>query len=149
MDRKKDDGETLTNDAVAPHEKRRAGALHEELEDTKTRRSYCLRVTSPMTAEQEVVVSRVVDVGFTVHSFLGPGFKERIYHRAFCLELDSRGLKFESEKLVEVVYKQWTIPGQRIDLIVENICSCRIEGGPSVAASAPETGPLVSKDYKA
>ena len=61
-----------------------------------------LRIKSPLTPEVEEVVTKVVDVGFTVHKVLGPGFKEKIYERAFCLELDSRGLKFESEKPIEV-----------------------------------------------
>ena len=47
---------------------------------------------------------------------LGPGFKESIYRRAFCLELDCRGLSFECEKTIDVRYKDWTIPGQRVDL---------------------------------
>ena len=30
-------------------------------------------------------------------------------------------MKFEREKAIDVRYKQWTIPGQRIDLIVEGL----------------------------
>ena len=30
-------------------------------------------------------------------------------------------MKFEREKAIDVKYKQWTIPGQRIDLIVEGL----------------------------
>ena len=93
----------------------------EALEDTKTRRPRTLRVASPLGADEEGVVTRVVDTGFAVHSILGPGFKERIYERAFCLELDVRGLRYECEKPVDVVYKAWRIPGQKIDLIVENL----------------------------
>jgi GxxExxY protein len=60
-----------------------------------------------------------VDCGIHVHRALGPGFKEKIYHRAYCLELDSRGIKFECEKPIVVRYKNWEIPGQKVDLIVE------------------------------
>ncbi len=80
-----------------------------------------LRVPSPLAPEVEELVTKVVDVGFTVHSILGPGFKESIYERAFCLELDERGLKFECEKKIDVTYKQWKIPGQKVDLIVEGL----------------------------
>jgi GxxExxY protein len=62
-----------------------------------------------------------------VHRELGPGFKETIYERAFCLELESRGIKFECEKPVEVRYKQWRIPGQRIDLIVDGVVLVEIK----------------------
>jgi GxxExxY protein len=70
----------------------------------------------PETVER---VARVcVDAGIHVHRQLGPGFREVIYSRAFCLELDSRAMTFECEKPVLVRYKQWHIPGQKIDLIV-------------------------------
>ena len=78
-----------------------------------------LRVDSPLALEEEKVVRRVMDAAFTVHRALGPGFREKIYHRALCLELDSEGLKFECEKSIEVRFKDWRIPGQKIDLLVE------------------------------
>jgi GxxExxY protein len=46
---------------------------------------------------------------------------EKIYHRAFCLELESRGLSFETEKPILVKYRQWSIPGQKADLILEGM----------------------------
>lgn len=70
-----------------------------------------LRVSSPLTADQERIVSASMDGAFTVHRTLGPGFRERIYERAYCLELGSRGLRFETEKPILVKYKQWEIPG--------------------------------------
>jgi GxxExxY protein len=76
---------------------------------------------------QEEVITSVVACGLSVHRELGPGFKEAIYERAFCLELDSRGIKFECQKPVEVRYKQWTIPGQRIDLIVDGVVLVEIK----------------------
>ena len=80
-----------------------------------------LRVESPLTDGQEAIVSAVMDCGFAVHKELGPGFKEKIYQRAFALELDSRGIRFEAEKQIEVRYRHWRIPGQKIDLIVEKL----------------------------
>jgi iron complex transport system substrate-binding protein len=65
-----------------------------------------------------------------VHRRLGPGFKEKIYHRVFCLELELRRLHFEREKRIEVRYKQWTIPGQTVDLIVEGIVLVEIKTVP-------------------
>ena len=77
--------------------------------------------------EQEAIVTSAVACGITVHRELGAGFKETIYERAFCLELESRGIKFECEKPVEVRYKQWRIPGQRIDLIVDGVVLVEIK----------------------
>ena len=71
-----------------------------------------------LPAEQEAIVSSIIGCGIAVHTELGPGFKESIYHAAFRLELRSRGIPFESEKPILVKYRAWSIPGQKIDLIV-------------------------------
>jgi len=89
-----------------------------------------LRVRSPLSQEVESVVTKVMDCAFALHRELGPGFKEIIYERAFRLELDSRGIRFESERAVEVKYRSWLIPGQRIDLIVEGVVLVEIKAVP-------------------
>lgn len=89
-----------------------------------------LHVPSPLTAEQERIVSTAIDCGFTVHRTLGPGFREKIYERAFSLELEARTLKFESEKPILVRYKDWEIPGQTVDLVVEGIVLVEIKAVP-------------------
>jgi GxxExxY protein len=60
-----------------------------------------------------------MDCAFAVHRLLGPGFREKIYERALCLELDASGLKFECEKPIDVRFREWLIPGQKVDLLVE------------------------------
>lgn len=53
---------------------------------------------TPIPKEIEDIGYRVIGCGITVHRLLGPGFKETIYHRAFCLELAEAGLRYETEK---------------------------------------------------
>lgn len=89
-----------------------------------------LRVSSPLSAEQEAIVTSAIDCGFAVHRALGPGFREKIYERAYCLELESRQLRFESQKSILVRYKQWKIPGQKVDLVVENLVLIEIKAVP-------------------
>ena len=89
-----------------------------------------LKTSSPLDADQERIVSAAMDCGFAVHRELGPGFREVIYARAYRLELDSRGLKFESEKPILVRYKEWTIPGQKVDLVVERLVLVEIKAVP-------------------
>ena len=95
------------------------------------------RSYSALTNAQEAIVRETISSGIEVHRNLGPGYKEPIYGTAFCLELESRGMKFEREKAIDVKYKQWTIPGQRIDLIVEGLvivelkAVSRLKGDPS------------------
>ena len=67
------------------------------------------------------MVQRAIDCGFAVHRALGPGFRERIHQRAYALELADRQLRFDCEKPILVRYKQWNIPGQTVDVIVEGI----------------------------
>jgi len=55
-----------------------------------------------------------------VHSALGPGFPESIYHRALCLELSDAGLPFESEKACDVFYKGDNVGRFRCDLIIDS-----------------------------
>jgi GxxExxY protein len=64
------------------------------------------------------VTHEVIGGAIEVHRQLGPGFLERIYKDALCIELLARGISFERERAVVVRYRDVPIPGQRIDLIV-------------------------------
>ena len=44
-----------------------------------------------------------------VHSELGPGFSEVVYHQALEIELKERGIPFESEKNLRIQYKNHTL----------------------------------------
>lgn len=74
---------------------------------------------APIPAETELVSSNIIGAAIEVHRALGPGFLEKIYTEALCLELHARGMRFERERAVAVWYRGVAIPGQRIDLIVE------------------------------
>ena len=76
------------------------------------------RVSSPLLPEAEEAMTRVIGCAIAVHRALGPGFIEPIYRKALCIECAARGLPFEAERSVRVVYRGVDIPGQRIDLIV-------------------------------
>lgn len=63
-------------------------------------------------------MTRVIGACIEVHKHLGPGFLESTYQRAVCIELRERGIRFETEKRLEVSYKGHRLHGQRLDLIV-------------------------------
>ena len=92
----------------------------EQQADGPPRLTSALRVVSPLPPATEAVVRRVMDCAFTVHRSLGPGFLEKIYVRALHLELAEQKLTFEAERSILVRYKQWEIPGQTVDLIVDS-----------------------------
>jgi GxxExxY protein len=73
---------------------------------------------APLPDYTERIASEVIGSSISVHRELGPGFIERIYQEALCIELHARGLRYERERAVLVRYRGVAIPGQRIDLIV-------------------------------
>lgn len=73
----------------------------------------------PVPPNVELAATQTIGAAIDVHRALGPGFLERIYQEALCLELQARGLPFERERPVAVHYRGVAIPGQRIDLIVD------------------------------
>jgi GxxExxY protein len=55
-----------------------------------------------------------------VHRHLGPGLLEAVYEECVCDELTSRGLAFERQRVIPLVYKGRALDaGYRIDLIVD------------------------------
>jgi len=79
-----------------------------------------LRIESPLSAEQEELIHRVIGAAIEVHRRLGPGFLEGIYQRALGHEFKLQGIAYECEKEILVPYKDIHIPGQRLDLLVES-----------------------------
>ena len=56
-----------------------------------------------------------------VYNILGPGLLESIYEEALCYELQKKGLRFERQKQVPIIYKGITLHGDlRLDLLVED-----------------------------
>jgi GxxExxY protein len=88
------------------------------------------RVRSDLPQEIEDAAERAIGCLLTVHRHLGPGFKEIVYHRAVRLELDADGIPYESEKKVLVPYKQWSIPGHTVDLIVAGLVLLELKAVP-------------------
>lgn len=83
-----------------------------------------------LSPEHERLVTRCIDVGIAVHRELGPGFIKKIYQRAYCLELGTRGIRFEAEKRIDVRYRHWRIPGQTVDLVVEGVLLVELKAIP-------------------
>ena len=80
-----------------------------------------MRLSSPLSAAAERVMTRTIGCAIEVHRALGPGFLESIYRRAMYIELQRNGLSYERELPVRVQYRGIEIPGQRVDLIVEGL----------------------------
>ena len=58
---------------------------------------------------------------FEVYNTLGPGLLESVYEEALCFELTQRGLKYERQKSVSLVYKGQELQSDlRLDILVED-----------------------------
>ena len=77
------------------------------------------KAPSALPPDVDAVMSQVIGAAIEVHRHLGAGFLESIYQRALSIELDERGISFETKKKVAIVYKHRTLHGQELDLIVE------------------------------
>jgi len=88
----------------------------------------------PIPAATERIASDVIGAAIEVHRCLGPGFLEKIYEEALCVELSARKVPFERQKSVAVVYKGISISGQRIDLVVGRCLIAEIKAASALHA---------------
>ncbi len=68
----------------------------------------------------EDITKRIIGCAMKVHSTLGNGFQEVIYQRALEIEMNLEGLKFEREKEMPVMYREYEIGTRRVDFFVED-----------------------------
>ena len=77
-------------------------------------------MNEPLEAETERVATQIVDACFKVHSALGPGLLESVYEVCLAHEFQKRGLAFDRQKVLPVVYDGVQIEsGLRLDFLVE------------------------------
>jgi GxxExxY protein len=66
------------------------------------------------------LTEQVIGAAIEVHRALGPGLLESVYEACLCRELLHRGLPFESQVPISVVYRDVRLEhGFRIDVLVE------------------------------
>ena len=65
------------------------------------------------------LTSQIIGAAIDVHRELGPGLLESVYEECLCYELVARGIPFEKQKPIPVVYKGEKLDcGYRADIIV-------------------------------
>ena len=74
------------------------------------------------TSDINELTSSVIGSAIEVHKELGPGLLENIYEECVCVELSKRGIPFEKQKEIEIVYKGTKLTSRyRIDILVNNL----------------------------
>lgn len=67
------------------------------------------------------LTKRVIGAAMEVHSLLGPGYLESAYEQALAIELQSRKIPFERQKVFNLDYKGECIGEGRMDFYVDYI----------------------------
>lgn len=68
----------------------------------------------------DLLTQAIIGAAIEVHRNLGHGLIESIYKEALCHEFDLRGISYQRQLGIDVVYKGKIIKGQRLDILVEN-----------------------------
>jgi GxxExxY protein len=69
----------------------------------------------------EELTEQIIGAAIEVHRAIGPGLLEAIYEECLCHEFALRGLKFERQLVVPVVYKGVRLECKhRLDVLVED-----------------------------
>lgn len=69
----------------------------------------------------DLLSRKVVDCIFQVHKNLGAGYLEKIYEDCLCIELAEKGIAFQRQFPMNVVYKRKIVATDfRLDLVIEN-----------------------------
>ncbi len=71
-----------------------------------------------VSTEKDPLTQEIIGFAYKVHSALGPGFNESVYHNALKTALEKGRLPFETEKGFKIHFEGKNIGGLRVDLIV-------------------------------
>ena len=76
------------------------------------------RTISSLPDETEGIIYKIIGCAIEVHTRLSAGYVEAVYHKAMCIELQHQGLSFETERRVDIRYRDHVIHSHRVDLVV-------------------------------
>ena len=83
---------------------------------------------------ENAIAKEIVDAAFRIHTTLGPGLLESVYHTVLAYELGRRGLRTVRQQPIPVVYENIRIDtGFRADLVVEDKAIVEIKSVESLA----------------
>ena len=68
----------------------------------------------------DFLTQKIIGAAIEVHRNLVCGLLESIYEEALCHEFYLRGIKYQRQTEIDVIYKGKVIKGQRVDVLVEN-----------------------------
>jgi len=93
---------------------------------------------------------QIMGAVFEVHKKLGPGFLESVYQKALIEELSGRGMNVETERVIDLIYKDKKTGAHRLDLVIEDkvVVELKTVEGFSIHHKAQLTSYLKASGYK-
>jgi GxxExxY protein len=70
--------------------------------------------------EDDAITEVIIGCAFEVHNKLGPGFLEKVYENALCVELKKKGLKVKQQEPIKVWYEGQVIGDYIADIWIED-----------------------------
>jgi len=86
-----------------------------------------------MTADYDLA-GKIIGMATKVHTTLGAGFLESVYHKALAHELKKAGVQFESEKPLNVFYDGILVGDFMADFLVEKEVIVELKAVQTLAA---------------
>lgn len=75
----------------------------------------------------EKLTEKIIGCFYDVYNQLNYGFLEKVYENALKIELKSKGLKAESQKRIEVIFKGCVVGEYFADLVVNDLVIIEIK----------------------
>jgi len=72
-----------------------------------------------MEKPKDPLTEKIIACCFRVHNELGPGFAEKIYHKALMIAFEDADLAYEAEKTFNVFFQDKKVGSFRLDVLVE------------------------------
>ena len=81
-----------------------------------------------LTDHEEWLCKQVVECAFKVHNGLGPGLLEKIYETCFCYELSKRGIEYQRQVYLPLIYDDLTFDeGLKLDVFIDKTVVCELK----------------------
>jgi len=81
-----------------------------------------------LSEKEERIARKIVDAAYAVQKELGPGLLEKVYEVCFCHELSKRGLEYQRQVDISIVYDGIIFDeGLRLDVLVEELIVCELK----------------------
>jgi GxxExxY protein len=75
-----------------------------------------------LSDREEWLAKQAVDIAFHIHKQLGPGLLESVYAKCFYYALKERGINYECEKRVPIIFNELVIDeGLKLDCLLEGL----------------------------